>query len=340
VAVVWYDVIVRARGLSTRLLGRPALQALAASGDVTALASALGRLGYLPAGAPPATAPAELEGAIRRVAGARLGTLARWCGPRGEVLAVVFEDEDRRSLRALLRGALAGAAPALRLAGLVPTPALPARALEELARLPGPEEVATLLSAFGNPYGVALLPEARSPRPDPFRLATALDRTFAARALRQSLRGDRPLRRFARETIDLENAAAAIVLSEEKGDRAPAERFVPGGRALAAEPFAEAAGAGTAAEAAGRLARAFAGTPYQAALAAAGGAPGSLERALLAVRVRERVRAARRAPLSTEPVLAYVLRLRAEAIDLGTILWTAALGGPRPPRAWEMVSAA
>jgi vacuolar-type H+-ATPase subunit C/Vma6 len=331
-------VIARARGLSTHLLGRAALESLAATPDVAALGAALRRRGYLAAAVAPTTVAADLERAIRRVVEDRLRTLARWCGPRAEVLAVVFEDEDRRSVRALLRGAVAGAAPALRVAGTMPTPALPARALEEMARLGSPQEVAAMLAALGSPYGAALVAEARSPRPDLFRLATALDRTFAARAIRQARRGDRHLRGFAQETIDLENAAAALVLAAEAADREPAERFVPGGRVLGAGPFAEASAARTPAEAARRLAGAFAGTPYAAALlAAAEEAPSAPERALLAARVRLLSRAARQAPLSSAPVLAYLLGLRAETIDLAAILWTAALGAGRVR---ELVSAA
>ena len=98
--------------------------------------------------------------AVRRKAAARMRLLARWAGGRDAVLAVVFEEEDRRSLRALLRGAVQGARAEERLEDLIPTPLLPERALAELARQARPAAIAALLTAWQNPYGPALLQQA------------------------------------------------------------------------------------------------------------------------------------------------------------------------------------
>jgi len=112
----WDDVNARVRGLGLHLLGSVELAALAAAIDIPALAAALEARGFrVLAGSGPVT-PAKLEAGIRRAEGNRLALLARWCGgPRVAALAVVYEAEDRRSLRALARGAVEGAAPEARL---------------------------------------------------------------------------------------------------------------------------------------------------------------------------------------------------------------------------------
>ena len=315
----WDDVNARAQGLSTRLLGRQGLEALSTAAGLDELARRLDRAGF---GAVQLPATAErIELAVRHTAAERLRILARWCAGRAEVLAVLFEDEDRRSLRALLRGAAAGAAPEARLSGLVPTPALPARALEELARIADVAQLAATLQAWGNPYAAALEHAKASPRPDLLHLETALVRLFAQRASAGARRGDRALVGFVEETIDVENALSAVVLAPQKAD----SWFVEGGRALGADAFAEAIRSRDHGEAARLLSAALAGTPLAEALAAP---PASLERSLLAARTRARARAARREPLSSQPLLSFALRLRAETVDLQAVIWSVALGAP------------
>ena len=129
----WDDVNARARGLSTHLLGGGQLAELAGAPDLPALAARLRDAGLtLPETAEPTAA--ELELAVRRRAAGELTILGRWTARRPELLAVLFDEEDRRSVRALLRGAVERASAGLRIAGLVPTPALPERALEAADR--------------------------------------------------------------------------------------------------------------------------------------------------------------------------------------------------------------
>ncbi len=161
--------------------------------------------------------PAALELALRRAAADRLRLLARWCGPRVAILAVLFEDEDRRSLRALLRGSLQHAPAEARLAGLVPTPTLPERALRELANQATPAAVAALLTAWRNPYGSVLLAAASAAQPDLFTLELLVNRTFAARASRAA-RGTGLLADYVRDAIDLENAVHGAG-ARERGER-------------------------------------------------------------------------------------------------------------------------
>lgn len=336
-SVRWEDLDARARGLGTHLLGRQKLEELAQAADLAELAVDLERAGYTP-GPAARGSPAALEAAVRRGAAARLRVLIRWAGERVRLLAALFEDEDRRSLRALLRGAVAGAPPESRLAGLLPTPELPERALRELARQPTPAAVADLLTAWGNPYGPPLREEASRPHPDLFHLESLLGREYAGRAVAASREGGRELSLFVREGIDLENAASALLLAGAGADVDPASCFLPGGRLLSVEPFLAAATAGDRREAARRLAHAFRRTPYAEVFRRRHPETGSLEAGLLAARLRKQAEAARRRPLGPAPLLAYLLRLRAEVMDLRRLLWGVALGAPRERLIEELVT--
>jgi vacuolar-type H+-ATPase subunit C/Vma6 len=330
----WEDLDARARGLATHLLTRPALDALAEAPDLAALAEALRRRDF-PVEEGPATA-AALELALRRAAAARLRILARWSGPRTTALTVLFEDEDRRSLRALLRGAVQGAPAEARLAGLIPTPTLPERALHELAKRDKPAAIAALLTAWRNPYGSALLPLASAAPPDLFRLEVVVNRTFAARASRAA-RNTGLLAAYVRETIDVENAYTALVLAVEGKDVTPKDVFLPGGEHVSVVAF-ETAAAGDVPEAMRRLAASFAGTPLAQAFEPQAGDPARLEEAVLRIRVRALVRAMRTEPLGPAPLLAYALRLRAELVDLRRIIWGVALAAPRTALAEDLVT--
>ena len=331
----WEDLDARARGLATHLLTQAELDVLTQAPDLAALAEELGRRDYLVEEGP-ATAVA-LELALRRAAAARLRILARWAGPRVAALAVWFEDEDRRSLRALLRGAVQGAPADERLAGLIPTPTLPERALRELARQNKPGAIAALLTAWRNPYGSTLLPEASAAQPDLLRLELLLNRTFAGRATRAA-RNTGLLAAFVRETIDLENAYTALVLATEGKDVTAKEAFLQGGERLSIAAFEVAAATGEAAEAMRRLAASFAATPLAQVFGRRAGDPGRLEEAVLRIRVRALVRAMRTEQLGPAPLLAYALRLRAELIDLRRIIWGLALAAPRAALVQDLVT--
>ncbi|MBI2963237.1 MAG: V-type ATPase subunit [Deltaproteobacteria bacterium] len=329
----WDDVDARARGLGTHLLGRSRLEPLAQAADLPALAAALERDGFDTAGA--GDSPAALDLAVRRSAAARMRTLARWCGRRAETLAVVFEDEDRRSLRAILRGALQGAAPQARLAGCIPTPSLSERLLEELAGAPAPSAVAALLVAWENPYGSALLEEASQQHPDPFRLESSLNRTFARRSLAGAGKAGRALREYVQEVIDLENAWSALLLAAQGGDGSPGECFLSGGRRLDRKRF-ETIAAGKS-PAAALLCAAFVRTAFAEAFRSAG--LSTLENAILTAQIREQARAMLRDPVGPAPILLYTLRLRAETVDLRRIIWGIALGAPATGLALGLVTA-
>jgi vacuolar-type H+-ATPase subunit C/Vma6 len=328
-SVDWGDLVARSRGMATHLLHRGELAALARAQDLPGLAADLARRGF--AIEEESGSPATLDLAVRRRAAAELRNLARWSGPRSEILAVVFEDEDRRSLRTILRGIAQRAAPERRLAGLLPTPALPERVLQELARQSSPADVASLLMLWKNPYGPALREGAARAEPDLLGLEIGIDRTFAARALRAARRAGRRgvLLWYVRQTIDLENALSALVLSGEDTTARVDDVFLPGGAAISREMFEAVVRTGTFALAAQRLSSAFAGSPLARPFADAAAGAGDIERLVLGSRIAQLRQRALREPLGPASVLHYALRVRAEVLDLRHIIWGISLGAPR-----------
>jgi vacuolar-type H+-ATPase subunit C/Vma6 len=333
VSLTWGDLNARARGLGTHLLSPARIVTLAGSADLRALADAMRTSGFELANDVESSAE-DLELAVRRFAAAALRTLERWYGGRADALAVVLEDLDRRSLRAMLRGAAQGAAAPLRLAGAVPTPSLPERALAELARQPTVSGFAALLTAWKHPYGSALFPEAASAHPDLFRLELVLNRTWAARSLRSARRGGRvgPLIEFVRLTIDVENALTALVFAGAGRAEAPKDGFLPGGLVLPITAFEHAVTTGDAPACAARLAVAFGKTPLAAALRGGAHDLVGLEASLLEAQIAMLRDEQRRDPLGAGSVLLFVLRLRAQVAELRRIIWGIALSAPETAR--------
>jgi len=323
----WGDVIVRARGLSSHILSPARCFALCDSRSIGDLSLQLANLGLV--SAPSADSPADehsLELALRRRAGARLQLLANWAGARRDLLAPIFDDEDRRAIRALVRGAIARVAPQLRTAGLVPTPSLPIRALDELAQAGDVATVASLLLAWHHPFGAVVEAEARRQQPDTLEFEMALVREFAVRARASADAGDAALRLFVERTIDLENLQSALALSSQASDVPPGRLFVDGGTIVTVGDLAGARGAGGEIDLAARLARRVRGTPLAAML---NHGTRSAEDAALDALADEFRRRARDAPLSLAPVILFALRQRAELHMLLRILWGVSLGVPR-----------
>ena len=332
----WEDLNARARGLATHLLARRDLDALARAPDVATLGAELRGHGFPVAEGE--RLPEALELAVRRMAAARLRVLARWAGPRARALTVLFEDEDRRSLRAVRRGAVQRAPADAIMAGLIPTPALPERALRRLADQRSTAAIAALLTAWRNPYGSAILPLATSAQPDLFALELALNRAFAARAA-VAARGGGLLAAYVRETIDLENAYTALVLTADGKDVVSGDAFLPGGDRVSLGVFIEAAAAGSAVVATRALSTAFGVTPLARVFERFAADPGELEDAVLRIRVGELMHAMRLAPLGPAPLLAYALRGRAEVLDLRRIIWGVTLAAPPAALTLSLVTA-
>jgi vacuolar-type H+-ATPase subunit C/Vma6 len=305
---------------------------MARAPDLVQLAAALGDAYGAESGFGAGPSAEQLEVAVRRVAARHLHVVTRWAGKRARYLAPLFLDEDRRSVRALIRGAAAGTSPHERLASLVPTAALPERALQELSRRPTVADVVALLVLWGHPFGAPLFGEARGPRPDLLRLDLLLNAEaarLAARAVRRAPLGNaarRDLRLWVQATVDLENACSALQLAAQRSSTDPAQFFVSGGRAIDRTTFARAAAATSAAAAAALLARALRGTALDSVLGAATRRP--IEDAALVAELRRTRDAARKSPLGAAPIIAFFTRLRAEVRDLRFIIWRAALGAP------------
>lgn len=324
---VWGDVVARARGLSSQLITIPQLRALCLAPDLVAFTATLSSMGWSPSMRAERSAdPRAIETAIRRRAGARLRVLARWAGDRQPLLAPLFDDEDRRSLRAIVRGAVAGVAPEARLEGLIATPALPLRALDELARARDVSAISALLLVWRHPFAAALATEARRQNPDLFRLEVAVARAFAETARTAMQRADAPMRQFVARVIDLENLWTALTLAGGASDVPSGEVFVPGGRVVSAGDLELAARSQSAAVVASELRPRATGSPIAAALKAPDRE--REDRALDAL-IAEFRGLALRDPLSTAPIVWFVLRQRREVRALLHIVWGMALGAPR-----------
>lgn len=327
----WEALAARARGLGTHLLGEARMRRVEGVGSLMELAHELegtvyGR--FLP---PRATGGDVLETAISRSVSDRLETLERWAGPHGEMLTVVFLEQDMHNVRVLLRGAMGGLGPDQRLAGTVPTPALPRRALETLARAETPAAIAATLTVWAHPLGPALLAEAARASADAFRMEVVLARRFAEEAPRAASTGGRHLRRFVAESLDVQNIVTALLLAGARSESPVADLFVDGGRALSRGGFVRAAEEEDRTRAAATLATELRGVPIVGALEDSLPSPAALSRAIASGRIERLRSAARLEPVSPLPVLLFVLGLREEARRLRRSLWRTALSRGAEP---------
>lgn len=326
----WDDVNARARGLATHLLNSDQLDALALQPDLPALAAALRPLGLLPATVSESPEPEEIELGLRRWAGELMAIMARWTGRRAAALPLVFDEEDRRSIRAVVRGAVQHAPAEARLAGLIPTPVLPERALEELAACSSVGAVGALLAAWQHPFAGALAGAAGITLPDLLRIELELARILVQRDLDAARRSrDRILRVLVRETIDIENATSAVLVSGHDPDVDIPSLFLEGGARLTLDAFTSAAGSVSPRDACLVIARALRPSPLSAVMSQHADKPAELDDALLRLRLLQLARRVRQAPLSVVTTVRMALRIRAQVIDLQRIVWTVALGGPR-----------
>jgi vacuolar-type H+-ATPase subunit C/Vma6 len=300
----------RARGLATTIASADVLASIDRARDAGELAAALVRADLHVAGPPSADA-------IDRIASHRiahdLAVLARW----SDAIEPLELDEDRRSLRALLRGLASAAPTASRLWAAIPTARLPARALVELAALPAIEQLAPALAHLHHPLAPAL-GGARSPV-DLLALELRLMHRFAELAHS----GDHALGTYLAQLIDAENASAALLLAARGAGIDIDRAFVAGGSRIDRDRFA-AASAGPIDASRVRLAAALAGTPLAAALFQP--APAALEDAALAWQLQTQARLRRADPLGLAAAIHAVLLRRNEARCLRRAAWRVAMG--------------
>jgi hypothetical protein len=244
--------------------------------------------------------------------GDELAILVRWAAERAGALNVILDDEDRTSLRALVRGLVAGAPIDDRVAAAVPTPRLPAAVLRTLARAPTPGDLAAELARLEHWAAPALAASDR----DLFGMEQGLARAFAARA-RASAGADAALATHVAQVIDAENAAAALLLAARGRELDPAAHFLDGGTRVTREVFVATCGGELT-----RLAAALAGTPLAAALDGHGFAD-----AALAWHIDTQARLRRLDPTGLAAVLLLLLSRRRDRRVAERTRWRAILGG-------------
>jgi vacuolar-type H+-ATPase subunit C/Vma6 len=323
--------VARARGLRQRLAPLVELVELCSVESPQALLEALARRRLLPVAAPGRGDAEALEIGFRQRAAELLAILQRWRGRGRDVLALVFAEEERHCLRALLRGAAAGAAPETRLAGLIPTPDLPLRRLEELSRAADPLAVAARLATRGWPDAEALAAAAAATRPDLAAMERTLRWRFGARLRDAARDGDRELRREIGLAIDLDNAAAAAALAGG-GESAAEDDFLAGGRELSRELFRRATETASSSAALALLAGAFSDAAIAGAVRTSLSSPARLGERLVAARLVRATAEALQRPLGVAPVLELALALRAEGLALSRLVWGLALEAPAAER--------
>lgn len=308
----------RARGLESRLASEALLAEIDRATDVRSLAAALGR-----AGLAEDAAWTAVEHAVRQRTAAQLAILARWTRDQRDALAAIELDEDRRSLRALVRGLAAGIPAERRRLATTPTSRLPERVLAQLAAATSLAELHAQLARIDHPLAPALVP-GDAVALDVLALEVALTAAFAAFARPRAK--DRAVREYIAQVVDVENVTSALLVAARGTSLAGAPLFVAGGRRLDAATF-ERAARGPLDDARELLASAFTGTPLPRALLAL--APPALEEAALAWQLSTQRRLRRTDPHGLAAALHVVLRARAEARRLRHAAWRLALGGSR-----------
>ena len=330
--------VARSRGISTRLLSRQMLEGLAEADDLDAFARSLSRaVRQVESVAMPVDVFA-LERAVAHTASRHLETLARWRERPAGVLDIYAADQDRHSLRALLRGAAAGAPPSARRRGSLPTASLPQPALIRLASASSPADVVRQLVLLDHPDARRLLPLVQVAQVDLFAVDTALLVGFAERATHVAAGADQPARDFVHVAIDAGNVQNALLLAAESADVVEANAFVRGGRWLSEPAFVAVAGAKQPERALTLLAAALAASPLAAAVPMVAGEAGALDRLFLAETLRLLTRAARLDPLSTAPVLRVLLLIEAQSRDLLALAWGAQMRTPSRLRKLQLVT--
>ncbi len=329
--------VARAKALAMHLIARETLEVLAEAEDFESFVRALTRVATAiePLGNRPDAL--TIERAASQTADRHLRTLYRWQQRTPGVLDVFAAYQDRRSLRALLRGAAQGAPSDTRLQGLLPTPFLPRLALSALARQGSPADVVRQLALLAHDDAPRLLSLIGTSHVDLLHVDIVLLRGFAARATRAASAGDRTVRQLVSALIDVGNVQNALLISSTSRDLNAADTFVHGGRWLDEAVFLSAAG-GSPQRALTMIAAELARSPLAAVLPVSAGDAGHLDRACLVAALQWLTRTARLHPLSAAPLLRFLLLVEAQTRDLRALAWGAALRTPVLLRKQQLVT--
>lgn len=308
----------RARGLATGLLDGAAIAAIESAASPGELAAALARAGYGPADR--LDSADAIDRACAERASLDFEVLVRWAGDSA-ALAVAVGEQDRRNLRALVRGLVARATAERRRAAVVATPSMPAALVDELVAAMSAREIGRRLARAGHPLAAAIAGAAAEPV-DLLELEIALAQAHAARL--RAARASRAVAVEVAQIIDADNLGAAVALGAAPPgvDLDGGRCYIDGGARLDRGRYLAAIGGDRQG-----LARAFAGTPLAAAVDAA--APGALEDAALAWQLATQGALRRRRPLGAAPVLWLFARRRADHRLINRAAWRLALGGRR-----------
>lgn len=324
----WGDVDARAVGMATHLLDESAWARLRGSSDLGELVRELRTLGFDPESA----RPRDVEQAVEEIARRHETVLARWLGPRSRYVRFLVEDMDRRAIRALARGASTNSDREERATALSAWHGLDRRHSEAALAAPDPLSCLETLAGFEQPLAILATEELATilgdwpDLPPLLAVEVALLRAWADRAVTGTRWGGAELRRLARCWIDQQNSWTA--LSARAGDSpSPDALFLAGGE-LTRDAFARALEVGPE-EARPLLSREVC-SELGAALADLDVPTRDLERHVLARVRRHLAGVARDRPLGPAPVVAFLLALRLQVIDLRALLWSLALGAPPP----------
>jgi vacuolar-type H+-ATPase subunit C/Vma6 len=321
------DLNARARGLRTHLLSVGDLERLARSATLSSLVRELAAIGYAPSDTP-ATAT-SLDKAVRRHAAKQMALLDRWCGDdRRSTFAVIFEDEDRRSIQAILRGAAQGTATEARMTGLIPTTRLPERALRTLCAQPTPTDVVRMLVLWSHPFGASLVGASGGPHPSLFEIEIALQRAFARRAGAHARRGGAQLLDYVEQIIDLMNTWSALLHFVERDPAIADLAFIEGGRWLTRDVFENLMSLETRRQVEARLAWELRKSPLGSIFRNEIEEVADLDAMALRAQIDWLNRAVRVDPSGPAPVIGFAMELRAEVRNLRGIIWGVALQAP------------
>ena len=330
--------VARSRGISTRLLSRQSLEVLADADDLDAFARSLTRVvPQLKSIATPVDIFA-LERAVADTAYRHLDTLSHWREQTAGILDMFAASQDRHSLRALLRGAAAGAPPSARLRGTLPTASLRQPALTRIATASSTADVVREIGLLDHPDARRLLPLVQASQVDLFAVDAALLVGVAERATQAAVGADQPARDFVHLVIDAGNVQNAMLLAAESADVILANMFVPGGRWLSEQAFVTAARTNQPERALTVLAAALAASPLASAMPMVASETAALDRWLLVATLRHLTRAARLDPLSTAPLLRVMLMIDAQSRDLRALAWGAEMRTPTAQRKLQWVT--
>jgi vacuolar-type H+-ATPase subunit C/Vma6 len=282
----------------------------------------------------------SLERAVRRHAADQMGILDRWCmDERRAALAVILEDEDRRSIQAILRGAQQGTATEVRMAGLIPTTSLPERALLTLAGQPTPTDVIRMLALWNHPLGIPLVAAASGPHPSLFEIEVELQRAFARRASARAHQGGSQLVEYVEQVVDVMNTWSALLHFVERDPAIVDMTFVEGGRWISRDVFHKLMTLETRPQVEKRLAwelrKSALGNAFQGEIEDLA----QLEGTMLRAQIDWQNRAVRVDPSGAAPIIGFAIELRAEVVNLRRIIWGVALKAPAALIQAEMVVA-